>query len=69
MGIDHDINLDTNEPNIDAYEEARYDWLDLQEELEKTKDERLDTFPCDYDSELGKRYSDIESGEETTNGL
>ena len=67
MGIEHDLDLDNNEPDIDAYEEARCDWLNLQEELERTKDERLDTLPCDYDSELGKRYSDMESEEETTN--
>ena len=29
MGMDHDINLDTNEPDIDAYEEARYEWINL----------------------------------------
>ena len=63
MILDHDLDIVKEEKDIDDYFEARKDWVKL---LEKMQDEKKETLTCYYDSEVGKRYSEIESEEENT---
>ena len=62
MYVEHDVNMESEDVDIYDYEEAREDWINI---VAQADDEKKKKLSCDYDSEAGKRYSDIESEEET----
>ena len=62
----HDISA-YDDPILEEYEVARNIFMLMKETLEEKNDEEgLRTLTCDYDSESGQRYSDMESEEENT---
>ena len=64
--FDHEIDLKKDEADLVEYENARGWWLFR---IENSSEEDLKKLPCDYDSDLEKRYSDYESEEESNPNL
>ena len=60
MTFYHQISL--KNPDVEEYDIARNMWL---YQRETSTPEELQIISCDYDSETGKRYSEVESEEES----